>query len=225
MRVDLHIHSWYSGDAVMSPERLVRRARAVGLERIAITDHGAVAGAREAAAIDPELVIVGEEMRCANGAHLIGLFLTERIRNGLSVPETARRIRDQGGAVYAPHPYAYLRNAEERAAAVLEVADMLEVFNARAFARAWNERALNAARQHSLPTFAGTDSHFGWELGRAYTEIPPITDAASLLAAMPGAVPRTNSVTPVYVHCASIACQVTRLALLSGHGSRPPLFG
>ena len=83
---------------MMSPARLVRRARSAGLDRIAITDHGAVAGALEAAAIDPELVIVGEEVSCRGGAHLIGLFLHERVPNGLSVSETAQRIRTGSGS-------------------------------------------------------------------------------------------------------------------------------
>lgn len=225
MRVDLHIHSWYSADAVLSPARLVRRARAVGLERIAITDHGAIAGAQAAAALDPELVIVGEEMRCHNGAHLIGLFLRERIPNGLSVPETARRIRDQGGVVYAPHPYAYLRSARRRAFSVFEVADVVEVFNARAFVPSWNAEAITSALARSLPAFAGTDGHFPWELGRVYTRMPVFNDPASFLVSAQAAELHTPVVTSTLTHVASVSVQIARLLVGSVHGSPPPLLG
>jgi predicted metal-dependent phosphoesterase TrpH len=221
-RVDLHTHSWYSADSPMSPARLVEQARSAGLDRVAITDHGAIEGALEAAAIAPQLVIVGEEMRCANGAHLIGLFLRERIPNNLSVEETAERIRDQGGVVYAPHPFAYLVNPAGRATSAFAVADVVEVFNARAFAAHWNPRAAAAAAERGLPAFAGTDGHFPWEIGRAYTELPAFDDADSFLAAASATQLHTPDTTPAYVLAASLACQIGRLAFGSVHGTRPP---
>jgi predicted metal-dependent phosphoesterase TrpH len=206
----------------MSPARLIRRAREVGLDRVAITDHGAVAGALEAAALDPELVIVGEELKCANGAHMIGLFLQERVPNGLPVAEAAQRIRDQGGVVYAPHPFAYLVRPSTRGLSVLDVADVVEAYNARAFARRWNPRAAAAAAERGLPCFAGTDGHFPSEVGRAYTELPAFHDAPSFIAAARSANPHTPPTTATYVLAASLGCQIARLMLGSVHGSKPP---
>src|SRR5260370_5275194 len=37
--IDLHTHSFFSGDGVSSPEDLIASARAKGLHGIAITDH------------------------------------------------------------------------------------------------------------------------------------------------------------------------------------------
>jgi predicted metal-dependent phosphoesterase TrpH len=225
LRVDLHTHSWYSADSPMSPARLVRSARKAGLDRVAITDHGAVAGALEAYALDPELVIVGEEVKCANGAHMIGLFLHQRIPNKLPVKETAQRIRDQGGVVYAPHPYAYVLDAVRRTEAVLEVADVVEVFNARAFVPSWNPRAAAAAAARRLPTFAGTDGHFPWEIGRANTRLPAFHDAASFLVSARATALHTPETTHTYVLAASLACELLRMAIGSRHGSRPPFVG
>src|SRR5688572_4256867 len=221
-RVDLHTHSWYSADSPMSPARLVRQARRAGLDRVAITDHGAIAGALEAYARDPELVIVGEEIKCANGAHIIGLFLQERIPNRLSVTETAQLIRDQGGVVYAPHPYAYLRDPVRRTEAVLEVADVVEAFNARAFAPSWNPRAAAAASQRGLPAFAGTDGHFPWEVGRANTVLAAFHDGASFLKAARETQLHKPATTPTYILAASLACEIARLAIGSGQGTKPP---
>ena len=133
LRIDLHAHTRFSLDAAMSPRELVDRALEAGIDRIAVTDHNEIEGALEARAYAPAHVIVGEEIRCEGNTELIGLFLTERIPPGLSVEETAERIRAQGGLVYAPHPYAYALRPRWHAARSLAVADIVEVFNSRGF--------------------------------------------------------------------------------------------
>ena len=139
--VDFHSHTSFSHDGHTSPRDLVERAREVGLDRIAVTDHGTIEGALRARELDPELVIVGEEIRCACHVELIGLFLTDRIPMRLPFNEVVERIRDQGGAIYAPHPFAYPREPRRRAARALAVADVVEAINARAFLPWWNRTA------------------------------------------------------------------------------------
>jgi len=160
-------------------------------------------------------------MKCAGGAHLIGLFLNEEIPNGLSVGETADRIRAQGGVVYAPHPFAYLRSAAERARAVLAVADVVEVFNARAFLPRWNRRAVQQMANLNIPCVAGTDAHTPWEIGQAYTEIPPFSDAASFRQALQEARPGRTHLSSIFMHTFSITSEVLRRAAGRGHGAPP----
>jgi hypothetical protein len=210
--VDLHIHTHHSRDSTLSHREAVARARAAGLDRIAITDHNAIAGALEAAAIDPEVVIIGEEIDCAGGAHLIGLFLHELIPPHLGVTETAARIRDQGGIVYAPHPFAYLRDAAGRASRVLDVADIAEVHNSRAFLPSWNRRAEEEARRRGLPRAAGTDSHLGREIGGAYTELPAFDDAAGMRSVLEHAAPVVLRTPLPLVHLVSAALHATTFA-------------
>lgn len=210
-RVDLHSHTSVSRDGWTSPRELVRRAIRAGLHRIAVTDHGEIAGALRARETDGgERVIVGEEIRCACRTELIGLHLTERIPYGLSIEETAARIRGQGGVVYAPHPFAYAVKAAWHAERALANADIVEAFNSRAFLPAWNRRALRTARERGIPTGAGSDAHFPWEIGRAWTEVAPFSDGAGMLAALRGAVPvgvRTG--TPI-IHVASLSLRAAR---------------
>ena len=144
-QVDLHSHTNRSHDAATPPRVLAERAREIGLDKIAVTDHGSLEGAFEAREHDPDLIIVGEEIRCRCRAELIGLFLTERIPMKLALEEVVERIHDQGGLVYAPHPYAYPREPRRRAARVLAVADIVEAVNARAFVPLWNRSARRAA--------------------------------------------------------------------------------
>ena len=39
MKIDLHCHSFFSGDGVSSPEQLIEAARKKALNAIAMTDH------------------------------------------------------------------------------------------------------------------------------------------------------------------------------------------
>jgi predicted metal-dependent phosphoesterase TrpH len=220
VKVDLHSHTRYSRDSLLKPAELVARARSLGLHRIAVTDHNELDGAREAKAIDPSLVIIGEEIDCEDGTHLIGLFLRERIPPGLSVQDTAARIREQGGVVYAPHPYAYLSVAVSRALRTIAVADVVEVFNARAFLPAWNRRALDAARARGLPLAAGTDSHFAFEIGSAWTELPEFDNADELRRSLAKARPVSRKSQSPLVHCGSFAVEMLKtVGILPGHRS------
>lgn len=213
LKVDLHTHTDRSLDAGTPPAELVERAAAAGLDRIAVTDHGSVEGALLARELAPERVIVGEEVRSACGIELIGLFLEERIPRGLPVEETVERIRDQGGVVYAPHPFAYVRGPRARARTALRWADAVEVANARAFWPSWNRRGRRAARRWDLPACAASDAHFPSELGRAFTLLPAFGDAASFRAALALAEPVLVATTPAGMHLVSLAHKVARLVL------------
>lgn len=65
MRIDLHAHSTAS-DGTQPPADVVRRARAAGLDVVALTDHDTVAGHAEAAAALPLglTLVPGAEISC-----------------------------------------------------------------------------------------------------------------------------------------------------------------
>lgn len=209
MKVDLHCHTRFSPDSTTSPDVLVERAREADLDRVAVTDHGEIEGALRARSADPELVIVGEEIRCADRTEVIGLFLRERIPEGLPLEETVARIRDQGGVVYVPHPFAYLTRAGPRGLRAIWMADAVEGFNARAFWPAWNRRAVRAATRWGLPVGAGSDAHFPGEIGQAYTEMPAFLTADEFRENVPAAHPVGLAVSPPTVHLASAALKLT----------------
>jgi hypothetical protein len=206
----LHAHTRRSTDAWTSPREFVARAAAAGIDRIAVTDHGRMDGAQECAAIAPERIIVGIEVRCRERVDLIGLFLRHPVPDGLAATETAAAIHEQGGIVYAPHPFAYLTRAASRAAIVLGVADVVEVFNARAFVRRWNARAAAAASVAGLPGMASSDAHFPWEVGRVWTELPPFDGPEGFLAAARSAVPRGRVYGSPLLHVSSMALSLVR---------------
>lgn len=210
MRIDLHAHTSYSRDSTLAPAALVQSARRAGLDRIAVTDHNRMDGAWEAHALDPSLVIPGEEIDCADGSHLIGLFLHEPIPPGLAVEEVAKRIRAQDGIVYAPHPFAYLRRPGRKAERTLAVAEIVEVFNGRAFWPPWNRRALLAAQERRLALAASSDGHFAHEIGGAWTETPAFNSAAEFRAILAEARPQGARRSSPLVHVASLGIKLAK---------------
>ena len=183
--LDLNMHTRASADCLSEPADVVRRARDAGLHRIAITDHNEIAGAFEAREIDPELVIVGEEVRTSEGLDLIGLFLTEHIPRGGTFREVADEIRRQGGVVYLPHPFDSHRGTTEGFLEdVRDCVDVVEGFNARIHDARRNRRAESWAAANGLPVGAGSDAHTLDEIGRARVHTRPFADAADFVVAL-----------------------------------------
>jgi len=175
VRVDCHLHTAVSGDAVTSLDELAERVRQEQLDVVCITDHNVTSAAVAAAERGiGARVVVGEEIRTPDG-DIIGLFLTERIPYVLPLAEVTARIRAQGGLIYLPHPYDPGRSslrakAEELCAAGL--ADVVEVFNAKIADQALNDRAAALAAHYGLGGGAGSDAHDPAGIGAAYLEMP-----------------------------------------------------
>ena len=208
VRADFHSHTCYSRDGYQTPRELVDRAREVQLDRIAVTDHHTLDGALRAQQLDPDRIIVGEEITSRCGIDMIGLYLTKRIAPRLPLEQVVEEIRAQGGVVYLPHPFAYLVSAHQRAERALRFADMVEVWNSRAFYPPWNERARALVLERGLPQAAGSDGHFGFELGRALTVLPSFSDADSLKRAAMHADVRHDGRGYMLPHVGSVACML-----------------
>ena len=181
LRLDLHMHTCFSPDSLMKPEKLVSRCLETGLNCIAITDHKTIDGALEVRRLAPFRVIIGEEIK-SGGGEIIGLFLEEAIDSGLSPLETVKRIKEQGGLVAIPHPFDHFRRSVIKREALQEVlpyVDIVEVFNARNTLQGDNRKALELALEHDILTSAVSDSHTRREVGRTYVEIPDFEFAPS----------------------------------------------
>ena len=173
LRIDMHLHTHASWDCLSDPEKVLARAMDRGLDRIAITDHNRLWAAREMARRHPDRIIPGEEVKTAEGIDVIGLYLEEEIPKGTPAGEVCARVREQGGLVYLPHPYARGKGGSGRYAEELaDHADIIEVFNARLHDPALNQAAADLAERRNLPGGAGSDAHSLWEVGRAHVELP-----------------------------------------------------
>jgi len=200
------MHTCFSHDAYQTPRELVARAREVGLDRVAVTDHHALDGALRARDLDPERVIIGEEITARDGTDVIGIYLTKRIAPRLPLERVVDEIRAQQGVVYLPHPFAYLRGARRRFERAVGLVDIVEVWNSRAFYAPWNRRALEEVRRRGIPEAGGSDAHFSRELGRAWTVFPRFDDAETLKRVAPRGRMEHNGHTYLLPHIGSVSC-------------------
>ena len=193
IEVDLHMHTDHSPDCATPVEVLLETARDRGLGAIAITDHNEVSGAfaaQEAAEkMDGIKVIVAEEVKTAEQGEVIGLFLKEKIKKGMTMAETIAEIRRQGGLVYVPHPFDRLHSVPdyEHLLDIVEDIDILEVFNPRVALTAFNEEAERFARKYRIVPGAGSDSHVAQGLGSVRLRIHDFEGPEEFLEAMRGA--------------------------------------
>ncbi len=219
-RVELHAHTIYSRDCLVTPEQIVAACRRKGIHRIVVTDHNTIAGAVRARELAPAMVIVGEEIMTTQG-ELLAFFVEEEVPPGLSPQETIARLRAQGAVISVSHPYDRLRKGawrEEDLLTIIEQVDALEVFNARCIFPSDNARALAIAQRYDRLQTVGSDAHTTRELGQALVEIPPFNGPESFKAALAQARFHTRLSSP-FIHFASTYAKwVKRLGI--GYGIR-----
>lgn len=105
---DLHMHTIFSYDGTATVPAVLKRAKQIGLDIIAITDHDEIRGALLAEQLAPQVgiqVIPGVEITTAEG-DLLALSIRKLVPAGLPLIETILRVGEQGGFCLAPHPLA-----------------------------------------------------------------------------------------------------------------------
>ena len=173
-QIDLHCHSWFSGDGVSSPEALIASARSKSLHGFAITDHNTCDAYHHMVArglartdgtpVDGFLVIPGVEVSTAEG-HLLCIGTVLPQMKGKPAAEVARAVQAAGGLAIPAHPYDQFRaGIRERTLETLNV-DAIEVFNAAISFHGFNEKARDYATRRGLPMIAGSDAHHEAAIG------------------------------------------------------------
>lgn len=169
LRTEFHCHTNSSKDSLTSPQKLVETCRRKGIDRVVVTDHNTITGARTAQKLAPELVIVGEEILTTKG-EILAAFVTEEIPALLSPHETIKRLKYQGAFISVSHPFDKLRTGgwnEDDLLEILPDVDAIEVFNSRCMNPNFNRQAKAFAGKHNIPGTVGSDAHAAFELGRS----------------------------------------------------------
>jgi predicted metal-dependent phosphoesterase TrpH len=186
LTVELHCHTYYSKDCLLDPTRVLEVCRKKGIDRVAITDHNTIDGALSASQVDPERVIIGEEIMTSRG-ELLGYFMKENIPPNLSPRETITRLRAQDAFISVSHPFDSMRSGswqEESLREILDLVDAIEVFNARSWTNAANTKALTLAQEQGVLATAGSDAHASIEVGRTVLTLPVFHDRESFRSAL-----------------------------------------
>ena len=204
LSVEFHCHTIISKDSLTSPLKLVETCRRKGIDRVVVTDHNSIVGALAAQKLDPELVIVGEEILTTKG-EILAAYMTEEIPPYLSPQETIKRLRNQGAFISVSHPFDRMRNGaweEEDLLEILPEVDAIEVFNARCMEPKFNTKAREFAEKHNIPGTVGSDAHSTFELGRSVLLLDQFEGPDEMRAVIRRGIPRTKLSSP-WVHLIS----------------------
>jgi predicted metal-dependent phosphoesterase TrpH len=179
---DLHIHTIYSFDGTASVPAVLKRAKQVGLDVIAITDHHDVAGALKALELAPNYgieVIPGIEITTAEG-DLLALNITQKFERGVPLIETILKVGELGGFCIAPHPmtggigmkslgaYSILKALRDPDVARILIA--IESYNATTIDKMGNHYARILGNRLNITQIASSDAHVIQAIGLAMTE-------------------------------------------------------
>ena len=178
VKIDLHCHSYFSGDGVSSPEQLIQAARKKGLNAFAMTDHNTCDAVtymldkglmrEDGLPVNGFLIVPGVEITTAEG-HLLCIGAVLPNLKGRRALEVCKLIHEAGGLAIPPHPYDLFRaGIRENVLNKLPI-DAIEVFNAASTLKRYNQSAFNYAIKRGLAMTAASDAHHHAAIGRAYT--------------------------------------------------------
>jgi predicted metal-dependent phosphoesterase TrpH len=187
-KIDLHVHTKYSGDNDSDPEETVLCAIERGLNGIAFTEHYYY-GASDFVEVLKEkykstiLIFRGVEFSTAEGHCLIFGVDTDSLSiKYASVNEVIRVVRQEGGVAIPSHPYRSVNSIGDLVRSVPGIC-ALEGYNGCNM-HAFNVKAIEAAGALKLPYTGGSDAHAPWEVGSCFTEFDDVVTAENLIEAL-----------------------------------------
>ena len=186
LKADLHIHTEYSMDCTTPLEKIIKRCLEIGINCIAIADHGTAEGALKMQSLAPFPVIVAEEILTPHG-EIMGMFLKETIPSGLSIEETISQIRAQDSLVCIPHPFDTFTRVGLGGKVLEELVgqiDVIEALNARSPIAQRSAQSQAFAEKYGIAKGAGSDAHTLSEIGNAYVEMPEFNGKDDFLEAL-----------------------------------------
>lgn len=196
-KVDLHTHSVSSPDGGITASQYAKVLSTGLVDVIAVTDHNRIDFAIEMQATLGDKIIVGEEIMTTSG-EIIGLYLKDRVKPGLSPLETVKQIKEQGGLVYIPHPFESVRHGltADVLEELIDYIDIMEVVNGRAWLQNRSPKSAIFAKLNRLRSAASSDAHGLHGLGKTYTLTKELPQADTLLDTIEAGKPVAGRPTP-----------------------------
>jgi len=194
------MHTIYSYDGTASVPAVLARAKQIGLDVIAITDHDEIAGSLKALELAPHYgleVIPAVEVTTTEG-DLLALNITENIPRDRPLIETVLKVRELGGFCIAPHPMAggfgmkslsaYSILKALRHPAVAQTLIAIETYNATTLDKMSNHYARILAERLEIARTASSDAHVLEAIGLGATEFAGRTAQDLMIALQTGNV-------------------------------------
>lgn len=165
---DLHIHTYFSSDSIIYPDKLIKKAGKEKLNIICITDHNIF---EESSALDVYIssskqpfIIKGVELTTSNGDILIfglknnfWLDLEDPIKPDIN--KVLKEVQLFNGVAIWAHPFrAYTEHLYNTNYNTYNDSKILESVNGRNL-NIENDKAKNFAVKNNYKTIGGSDSH------------------------------------------------------------------
>jgi len=172
MIIDLHVHTRrHSGCSSIEPLDLIGRAVEMGLEGVALTEHGILWKEENLFPLQEEAdkrgltILAGEEVTCFSNSRkqdFLIFGLKRSLGSHSSPSELIRRVHDEGGIVIAAHPFkpsrhgiGYHGTGEDLYG--LDV-DAIELYHPD-HTETGRKNAREAAKAMGIPMTGGSDAH------------------------------------------------------------------
>lgn len=165
MKFDIHVHTNRS-DGAGTPEDVIKQAKKIGLDGIAITDHDTFDGYFIAKKYCPEnfKIIPGIEITSQEG-HILCLDATPAIDPLTPAVEVIEKIHASGGIAIAAHPYDVFRGGVGDLILKLKF-DGIEVKNGRTIMSSKSiDEIKKIADEMRITKTGGSDAHSLQEIG------------------------------------------------------------
>lgn len=188
---DIHIHTrLFSDCSFIVPEELIERAAAVGLDGIALTEHGMRWPEEKFAALEDlarrlHLVLInGQEIYTSGNGKMEGEFLVFGVSRSLTETYSARElvetVHSEKGILIAAHPYKLSRNGRSRYYGAGDRVYNLRVDAVELYHPDHDERAVAKVRaamaKTGYPGTGGSDAHKIFEVGGYVTRFENIVN-------------------------------------------------
>ncbi|MBC7229970.1 MAG: PHP domain-containing protein [Actinobacteria bacterium] len=191
MVVDLHVHTRTSSRcSEIAPPDMIVQARAMGLDAVAVTEHGTMHGALVARELGREegfTVFAGVEVYTPGGDLLV-FGVRDELLPDMAFEELHALVREEGGMMVLAHPARGYWGHRRRYKGfppreVLRMVDAVEVLNGCCSYHE-NVLATRMAHEMGLPQVGGSDAHDLRGLGRCVTVLPRAAGSEEELVAM-----------------------------------------
>jgi predicted metal-dependent phosphoesterase TrpH len=171
MRIDMHVHTSNSKDSNLTLEKIAEIGKRKKLGGVAITDHNIIT-LKKIKKIKGFSFIPGVEIKTEFGEILVyNLKNIPKFKDFFDLIDKIKK--DKKCILVIPHAFDLIRREAIKNENVLEKIkdkiDYMEI-NGRSFPR-FRAKAIEFAKKNNIKLIAGSDAHWGFEIGNCYSEM------------------------------------------------------
>jgi predicted metal-dependent phosphoesterase TrpH len=173
-KIDLHVHSKFSGDNDADPEDVVSRAISIGLHGIAFTEHSYYGASEPVERLKKKYesrirIFRGVEFSAAEGHCLIFGVDTDKFSVKYApMNDIITIVGKSGGVVIPSHPYRPGTGIGDLVRSIPGISALEGCNGCNMYA--FNVQAIGAARALNIPYTGGSDAHSSQDVGSCFTE-------------------------------------------------------